>query len=130
MICIKEIAYTCYPVIDVARAKSFYQDLLRLTPGAAFEHDGKHWIEYDIGPGTLAISNMSGDKWKPSANGPSAALEVEDFDAALDALRAGQAVFLVEPMDTGFCRMAIVQDPDGNALTIHQRAAQNKGAAS
>lgn len=121
MIRIKEIAYVGYPVTDVARARAFFEGLLNLKLTAKFEHEGKSWIEYDIGAATLAISNMSGDQWKPSANGPSVALEVADFDAAVLALRGAKVPFAVEPMDSGVCRMAIVLDPDGNALAIHQR---------
>src|SRR5206468_9707299 len=50
-----------------------------LKPGAI-------WIEYDIGAGTLAIG-CSKD-WPPSKEGASAALEVADFDAAIETLRA------------------------------------------
>jgi predicted enzyme related to lactoylglutathione lyase len=121
MIEIKEIAFTGYPVTDVPRARAFYEGLLKLKPTVQFEHEGKHWIEYDIGPATLAISNMSGDKWKPSADGPSVALEVADFDAAVAAVREAGVTFALEPMDTGVCRMAIMLDPDGNALTLHKR---------
>ncbi len=123
MIRIKEVAFTGYPVTDVARARAFYQTLLGLQPSATFEHDGKHWIEYDIGAHTLAISNMSAEQWKPSADGPAIALEVEDFDAAVSALREAGTRFVIEPMDSGFCRMAIVLDPDGNSLCIHHRKA-------
>lgn len=121
MIAIKEIAFTGYPVTDVPRARAFYEQVLNLKPTLQYEHEGKHWIEYDIGPGTLAISNMAVDKWKPSSNGPSAALEVEDFDVAMNVLRTAAVKFVVEPMDSGVCRMAIVLDPDGNALAIHKR---------
>lgn len=124
MIRIKEIAFTGYPVTDVARARKFYEGLLNLALTTQFEHDGKRWIEYDVGPATLAISNMSADKWKPSADGPSVALEVEDFDAAIGALREAGVIFLIEPMDSGVCRMAIIADPDGNSLAIHQRHAR------
>jgi predicted enzyme related to lactoylglutathione lyase len=124
MIRIKEIAFTGYPVTDIERARKFYEGLLHLKPTVQFEHGGKHWIEYDVGPATLAISNMSGEQWKPSANGPSVALEVEEFEAAINALRAAGVVFLIEPMDSGVCRMAIVTDPDGNSLVFHQRHAR------
>lgn len=123
MIRVNEIAFTGYPVTDVARARRFYEGVLNLKPSTQFEHEGKHWIEYDIGPGTLAISNMSGDKWKPSGSGPSAALEVEDFDAAINTLREARVKFVVDPMDSGVCRMAIILDPDGNSLAIHKRRA-------
>lgn len=121
MIQVKEIAFTGYPVTDIPRARGFYEQVLNLKPSTQFEHEGRHWIEYDIGPGTLAISNMAGEKWKPSSDGPSVALEVGDFDAAITALRAARVKFVIEPMDTGVCQMAIVHDPDGNSLVIHQR---------
>jgi predicted enzyme related to lactoylglutathione lyase len=66
---------------------------------------------------------MSAGEWKPSADGPSVALEVGDFDGAVETLRAAKVSFAAEPMDSGVCRMAIVLDPDGNAITIHQRKA-------
>jgi predicted enzyme related to lactoylglutathione lyase len=124
MITIKAIAFTGYPVTDVPRARLFYEQVLNLRPSTQFEHEGKHWIEYDVGEGTLAISNMAGEKWKPSADGPSVALEVADFETAVATLRSAAVPFVVEPSDSGVCRMAIVLDPDGNALAIHQRYAQ------
>lgn len=121
MIAITTIAYTAYPVTDMPRARAFYEGLLGLVPSTVFEHEGRHWIEYDIGAGTLGISNMSADKWKPSPDGPSMALEVADFAAAVATLRGGGVKFHIEPMDTGVCEMAIVADPDGNSLIIHRR---------
>ena len=123
MIRIKEIASVGYPVTDVARARAFFEGLLNLKPSTQFDHEGRSWIEYDVGAATLAISNMSAEQWKPSADGPSVALEVIDFDVAIETLRAAKVSFAVEPMDSGVCRMAIVLDPDGNAITIHQRKA-------
>lgn len=124
MIRIKEIAFTGYPVTDMPRARAFYEQLLNLKATTSFEHEGKHWIEYDIGGSTLAISNMSPTQWKPSADGPASALEVEEFDPAIAALKQAGVTFLIEPMDTGVCRMAIIADPDGNSLVIHQRHAR------
>lgn len=124
MIDITAIAFTGYPVTDMPRSRAFYEQVLGLKSTVVFEHDGKHWIEYDIGPSTLAISNMSAEMWKPSADGPSVALEVGDFDAGIAALKTAGVKFLIEPMDTGVCRMAIIADPDGNSLCIHHRASK------
>lgn len=124
MIKATDIAFTGYPVTDMPRARAFYEGLLGLKSAAVFEHEGRHWIEYEIGPATLAISNMSADKWKPSPDGPSVALEVADFDAVVDVLRAKKTVFVLEPFDSGVCRMAIVADPDGNSLIIHRKKAK------
>lgn len=124
MLRVNSIAFTGYPVTHIPRARAFYEQTLGLKSSTVFEHEGKHWIEYDVGPGTLAISNMAAEQWKPSSDGPSIALEVDDFDAAIAALRAAEVRFFVEPMDSGMCRMAIVADPDGNSLAIHFRYAK------
>lgn len=121
MLNITAIAFTGYPVTDMPRARAFYEQVLGLKPTTVFEHEGRHWIEYDIGAGTLAISNMSAEMWKPSPSGPAVALEVADFDAAIESLRNAKVKFPIEPMDSGVCRMAIVADPDGNSLCIHHR---------
>lgn len=121
MIAFQEIAFTGYPVTDIGRARAFYETTLGLRPATQFEHEGRHWIEYEIGSGTLAISNMSPDQWKPSPDGPSIALEVVDFDAAIAHLRDAGVRFVLEPMNSGVCRLAIISDPDGNALAIHRR---------
>lgn len=123
MIQITAIAFTGYPVTDMPRARAFYEQVLGLKSSAVFEHEARHWIEYDLGAATLAITNMSAEKWKPSSDGPSVALEVADFAAAVAHLRAAGVPFQLEPMDSGVCRLAVVSDPDGNAVTIHQRYA-------
>lgn len=122
MIRITDIAFTGYPVTDIARARAFYETLLGLKPTMTFEHGGVHWIEYDVGPGTLAITNM-GDKWKPSSDGPSLAFEVADFKEAVAALRAANVRFNVEPTESPACHLAVICDPDGNTLAIHKRKA-------
>ena len=124
MINVTAIAFTGYPVTDMPRARAFYEQILGLKSTIVFEHDGKHWIEYDVGPATLAISNMSAETWKPSPDGPAIALEVADFDVAVAALKAAKVKFVLDAMDSGVCRMAIVADPDGNALCIHYRYAK------
>ena len=78
-----------------------------------------HWIEYDIGPGTLGIG--SSPRWLPSQDGPSVALEVEDFEVAVATLREHSVPIIVGPMETPVCHMATVRDPDGNKLTLHRR---------
>ena len=115
-----EVAFVGYPVTEMPRARKFYESVLGLTPTMVFEAEGSAWIEYDIGNTTLAISNMS-PEWKPSGQGPSVALEVEDFDGAIQWLKGQQVPFGVEPFPTPVCRMAIITDPDGNAVVVHKR---------
>jgi predicted enzyme related to lactoylglutathione lyase len=80
---------------------------------------GGKWIEYAVGNNTLAIANV-GEKWRPSDQGTSAALEVENFEEAISKLRTHAARFAAEPFETPCCHMVVVQDPDGNKLIIHK----------
>ena len=115
-----EIAFSAYPVTDLKRAKKFYEGTLGLKQSRIFGDEKEGWIEYDIGPGTLAISNFAGD-WKPSADGGGVALEVENFDSAIAELKKAGTKFRIEPTETPVCHMAIAFDPDGNAVCIHKR---------
>ena len=117
---IREIAFIGYPVTDMTRAREFYENLLGLQPSTTFEHEGKSWIEYDIGGATLALTNTS-EQWKPSADGPCVALEVADFHETLQLLRAAGVRFYVEALELPSCQFAVVSDPDGNSVAIHQR---------
>ncbi|MFZ5877215.1 MAG: VOC family protein [Nitrospirota bacterium] len=118
-----EIAFTGYPVTDLKRARKFYEGALGLTVGKMFGDENQAWVEYDIGPGTLAIGNIA-PEWKPSPNGGSIGLEVDDFEGAIKRLKQLGVTFAVEPMESPVCRMAVISDPDGNSVTIHKRKAR------
>jgi predicted enzyme related to lactoylglutathione lyase len=118
---IAEVAFIGYPVTDLPRARDFYEGVLGLSPSRTFGEGDRVWIEYDLGPVTFAISNMAGESWKPSPDGPCVAFEMEDFEAAVAELKAKSVPFGLEPMDTPVCRMSVIADPDGNKVTIHKR---------
>ncbi len=84
----KKIAFTGIPVTDIKRARAFYEGVLGLKVSGEFGEGV--WIEYEIGPDTLAIGSV-GDQWKPSEDGTSVAIEVEDFDAAVKSLKEANA---------------------------------------
>ena len=102
------------------RARHFYEQILHLTPGSVFETGGKAWVEYEVGPHTLAITNTSAD-WKPSSNGGGVALEVEDFPETIAWLRGQNVQFNMDPYEFPGCHMALIADPDGNSICIHKR---------
>ncbi len=115
------IAFTLYAVSDMSRARAFYEGVLQLQPTMVFgEPGGFQWVEYDIGTGTLALGSGA-PEWKPGVEGGTVALEVENFDDAVAALRSAQVKFRVEPMTTPVCRMAGFYDTEGNSLMIHRR---------
>jgi catechol 2,3-dioxygenase-like lactoylglutathione lyase family enzyme len=117
---VMEIAFVGYPVTDLQRARQFYEGVLGLKPTSIFGDDKQAWIEYDIGPNTLAIGNGAPD-WKPNAGGGSVALEVDDFPAMINHLKQHKIRFVLEPIESPVCHMAAVSDPDGNSVTIHKR---------
>lgn len=116
-----EIAFSCYPVTDMARARRFYEEILGLKPTYVMgEPGGMQWTEYDIANGTLALGAGAPD-WKPTASGCSVGLEMDDFDAAIAELKDKGVKFRMEPFTTPVCRMAFVYDPEGNVVCIHKR---------
>jgi predicted enzyme related to lactoylglutathione lyase len=117
MLKVTEIAFSCYAVTDIPRSRAFYEDVLGLKPTTIIE--GK-WVEYEFGPYALAIGCAPG-MFKPSPDGCSVALEVEDFDAAVKHLHEHNVKFRIDPMATPVCHMAMVFDPDGNTICIHRR---------
>jgi predicted enzyme related to lactoylglutathione lyase len=123
MMRVTEIAFSCYPVTDMARARKFYEGALGLKATYVVgEPGGMQWTEYDIANGTLSIGAGAPD-WKPRGDGCSVGLEVEDFEAAVAHLKANGVKFKMEPFPTPVCRMAFIYDPDGNTLCIHKRNA-------
>lgn len=123
MLKVIEIAFACYAVTDFARARAFYEGVLGLKPTTLTgEPGGMQWAEYDIGATTLSIGSAPG-MFKPSPDGCTVALEVEDFDAAIADLKAADVKFRMEPFPSPVCRMAMIFDPDGNTLCIHKRQA-------
>ena len=120
---IKNIAFVGIPVTDMERARKFYEGVLGLKTS---EEMGKgKWVEYALGEGTLALGNFPDDR-KPSEDGTSAALEVENFDEAIKRLKDRQVPFAAEPFESPCCHMAVVQDPDGNKLIIHKLKPENE----
>ena len=116
---ISEIAFSCYPVTDVARARAFYEGVLGLKATMDHATPQGHWVEYDIGGGTLSIGSAPG--WLPSKDGGSVALEVDDFDGALAEVRAAGVPVTFGPLETPVCHMVFISDPDGNSLCLHKR---------
>ena len=120
---ITEIAFTGYSVTDMKRAKGFYEGVLGLKRSRGFgQHEGEEqWVEYDIGAGCLALISGGGQEWPPHPAGTAAAFEVDDFDGYVGKLRDSGIKFVWETQETPICRMAVVADPDGNWVVIHQR---------
>jgi predicted enzyme related to lactoylglutathione lyase len=121
MTMISKVAFTMYPVTDVARARAFYEETLGLEAGSVGGDDGRgYWVEYDLpGGGCFAITNFIADA--PSENaGGTVAFEVSDLDRLIDDLKARDVTFRGDIVHSPVCRMAVCLDPEGNSILLHE----------
>jgi catechol 2,3-dioxygenase-like lactoylglutathione lyase family enzyme len=115
---------TMLPVIDMARARDFYERGLGLMPGG-FKPDGK--FVYRVGGSTLALfPKPEGTKAEHTA----VSFQVPDIAAAIVALKRNGVVF--EDYDfpdfktvdhvcvLGAEKAAWFKDPEGNYLCLHE----------
>jgi predicted enzyme related to lactoylglutathione lyase len=120
---VKGIAFMVYPVTDMKRAREFYESDMGLKVARDFRGE---WVEYHLWDSCFAITTMTQGAVKPSSDsGGSIAFEVPNVDAWVQQLRDKNIQIKLEPFSTPACRMAVVLDPEGNALTLHQRLLQN-----
>lgn len=114
---IKSIAFTVYPVSDMARARAFYEGVLGLTLDYNY---GDEWVEYNLGDSTFAITTTDMGHI-PGALGAIIAFEVEDIDEFVNSLNEKSVKFVIDTFSTPVCRIAAIEDPDGNHISIHKR---------
>lgn len=118
---LKKVAFTLFPVDDPARARAFYEETLGLTRGLS-SPDGV-WTEYDLpGGGCLALfrhpdAKARGERGTKNA---SIAFEVEDLDALMAELKGKGVKFSSDVIKGPNCRMANIEDSEGNAIILHQ----------
>lgn len=112
---VRAIDFVVVNVSDVRRAVGFYRDTL----GVDFPlwEESPRWQEFQTAPVAFALRE---DKLNPGANA-AVALAVADVYAAVDELRAKGVAILLEPSESAGCHAAMIQDPDGNLLLLHQR---------
>ena len=118
---INGVDFIAFPTKDAEGAKKFYGEIL----GLRF---GKQWGEmpaYEFETGTVTIALMQVDAFNIDFSPNTTPLEfhVDDFDATKAELESRGIEFVTDVIDSGVCKQAIFQDPDGNALAIHHRYA-------
>ena len=115
---LQKVAFTMYPVKDMPRARAFYGDTLGLGQGSGGA--SSPWVEFDLpGGGCLAITTVTPNEPSASAGG-TIAFEVDDLPATVAEFKSKGVTFLAEGIESPVCRMAIISDPDGNAIVLHK----------
>lgn len=115
---------TMLPVIDMARARAFYENCLGLQPGG-FKPDGK--FAYVVGGSTLALfPKPEGTK----ADHTAISFKVSDIDASIAVLKRAGVSFEnydfpgLKTIDhvcvLGAEKAAWFKDPEGNYLCLHE----------
>ena len=108
------IDIAAYLVRDPERAIAFYRDVLGMTP-TEIDDQGRG-AEF-----TLADGSTFG-VWKPEdgETGGAVMFAVDDAKAAVEHYRS-RGLKLSDIMESPVCFMSFGEDPEGNAIIIHQR---------
>ena len=115
---IRGIDFILYPVSDLARAATFYHDILGL-PQEVYSEEW-HWAEFNCG--NLTLSLKGGEILPESVPGGRIALAVENLQTACEELKRRGVRIEKEPQDFGCCQAMEILDPDGNHVILHHRA--------
>ena len=118
--------FVMYLVSDLARAASFYREVLGL-PQEVYSEEWK-WAEFDCGNITLALK--AGEKLPEVITGGRVALAVDDIHAAHEEMKKRGVRIVSEPHDYQVCWAMEVLDPDGNLVILHKRADGTFGSES
>ncbi len=116
------IDFTFFAVSDMQKSLTFYRDVLGISL-ACLVHEGT-WAEFEINPGTLVLGQ---DYEFTSPGGGTVALAVEDAKATLEELEQAGIQPLSPLGESAVCFWAIVADPDGNRVIVHQRKDKTVG---
>ncbi len=110
-----------YMVKEAPRAIAFYRDVLGLEPVLVYPDD--RGAEYELPDGTTFGLWGGGGRVMPFQPSNGILFAVEDVDAAVADLEA-RGVAVVMRNETPVCRMAMINDTEGNLVTLHQRKAR------
>ena len=105
-------------VKDAPRAIAFYRDVLGLEPTRVYPDD--RGAEYEFPDGTTFGLWGGGGRVMPFQPSNGILFAVGDLDAAVAALEA-RGIPILMSTDTPVCRMAMINDTEGNMVTLHQR---------
>jgi len=109
-----------YMVKDAARAIVFYRDVLGLEPVLVYPDN--RGAEYELSDGTTFGLWGGGGVVMPFQPSNGILFAVDDLDAAVSALKAKNIPVLMQH-DTPVCTMAMINDTEGNLVTLHKRKA-------
>jgi len=111
--------FVMYPVKDMGQSLVFYRDTLGMVIEG--EYAEGTWVELTASPTTLALFQPEDPQNAPPPGGASIALAVENVDAAIGELEEKGVPVVWHTQESPVCYFAVVRDPDGNGIILHQR---------
>jgi predicted enzyme related to lactoylglutathione lyase len=109
-----------YMVRDAKRAIAFYRDVLGMQPTTLYPDD--RGAEFEFADGTTFGLWSADPESMPFTTSNGVLFAVDDFDGAVAAMKA-RDIPIVMQFETPGCFMAMVNDTEGNLLTLHKRKA-------
>ena len=109
-----------YMVKDASRAISFYRDVLGIEPIMVYPDN--RGAEYEFADGTTFGLWGGGGAVMPFQPSNGILFAVDDLDAAVSALKARNIPVLMQH-ETPNCFLAMINDTEGNIVTLHKRKA-------
>lgn len=115
-----------FPIIttpDLAKALTFYRDQLGGTVTYQFPEQGDPvYVGLELGPSHLGIGQDPTAQRGGEGQRLSLWVYVQDCDKAFEQLHAAGVKTVQDPADQPWGeRMAIVEDPDGNTISLGQK---------
>ena len=107
-----------YMVKDAARAIAFYRDAFGLEPTRIYP-EGRG-AEYEFSDGTAFGLWGGGEKVMPFQPSNGILFAVDDFDAAVAAMKE-RGIPIAMELELPNCRMAGIPDSEGNLAFLHKR---------
>ena len=108
--------FVMYLTDDLPRARTFYEALFGLRPGA---YDSEFFVEYDLADGTTFALAKSPQSPREMTGG--AIFGVPDSEAAIARIESLDGKVLARIDGGEHCRTGWCVDTEGNAFGVHQR---------
>ena len=115
----KAVDFISYAVTDMDKAEAFWRETLGLPVEVPRGKPGTRANGYmELDAGGVAIGIVALDRTQPNGI---VALAVDDVGDAVEELRGKGVTIAMEMIESPVCWMAVVADPDGNQVLLHQR---------
>jgi predicted enzyme related to lactoylglutathione lyase len=113
------VDFVALPTHDLQKSVDFYGGTLGLRRSVFMPE--RNYAEFETDNLTLGVIDAEKMGLEHKPQGTEIALHVDDVEAVRKTLESRGVTFKGDTFDTGVCRMALFEDPEGNRLMLHHR---------